>query len=137
MVKKVFDGDTLLVLIGGREEKVRLLGIDTPETDGPYTSLEPLGEEAKERAAELALGKKVGLVYGGTTLRDKYGRLLAYVHLPDGRVLNEALLEEGLAEAYRRFSHPRKSFYVYLEWKAWVERKGIWGPADEGRPFTP
>lgn len=132
VVTAVFDGDTLLVLTGGREEKVRLLGIDAPETDGPYTSLEPLGEEAKERAAELALGRKVGLAHGGTTLRDKYGRLLAYVHLPNGRVLNEALLEEGLARAYRRFDHPRKSFYVYLEWKAWVNRKGIWEPKAKG-----
>ncbi len=125
-VVRVFDGDTLLVRIEGRYEKVRLVGIDTPEKDGPYTTLEPYGNEATARTMELALKKVVKLSYGGSTMRDKYKRLLAHVTLPDGRILNEILLNEGFAEAYRKFSYTNKEKYLELERRARKKCKGLW-----------
>jgi len=122
----VYDGDTILVISGGKKMKIRLLGVDTPEKDGPYTKAEPLGQEAGRRVAELALRKKVTLIYGGDTLKDKYGRYLAHVILPDGRTLNEILLKEGLAEAYRKFGYSRKKLYRRLEANARTACLGIW-----------
>lgn len=122
----VYDGDTILVTSGGVKMKIRLLGIDTPEKQGPYTKAEPLGEEAGRRMTELALRKKVTLVYGGDSLKDRYGRYLAHVILPDGRSLNEIMLKEGLAQAYRRFRYSRKKLYQKLEAKAKAACLGIW-----------
>ncbi len=126
LVVHVFDGDTILISSRGRKLKVRLLGIDAPEKEGPYTKAEPLGEEAGRRATALALRKKVTLIYGGDSLKDKHGRYLAHVILPDGRTLNEIMLEEGLAEAYRKFKYSRKKRYHKLEAKAKAACRGIW-----------
>jgi len=126
IVTYVYDGDTIQTLLGGRKYKVRLLGIDTPETDGPYTKAEPLGEKAKARTKQLALGKKVTLEFGADSLRDKYNRLLAHVTLPDGRCLNQLLIQEGLAEAFHRGSYTRKKLYHKLEAEARKHRLGVW-----------
>lgn len=125
-VKHVFDGDTVLVWLNRREEKVRLLGIDTPEKNGPYTKAEFLGATASDRTCELALAKKVTLIFGGDRLRDRYGRLLAYVILPDGKSLNEILLQEGLARAYKKFRHDKKQDFIRLEREAKKRGIGIW-----------
>ncbi|VAX20948.1 hypothetical protein MNBD_NITROSPINAE04-319 [hydrothermal vent metagenome] len=125
-VVHVYDGDTILVVSGKEKMKIRLLGIDTPEKQGPYTKAEPLGEEAGRRMTELALRKKVTLIYGGDSLKDRYGRYLAHVILPDGRSLNEIMLKEGLAEAYRKFGYTRKKLYRRLEAKAKSACLGIW-----------
>ncbi len=126
LVTRVYDGDTIVVSLNGKEEKVRLLGIDTPEKKGPYTKEEPMSREASRRTAELALKKMVILVYGGETLRDRYKRLLAYVILPDGRTLNEILLKEGLAEAFRKFRYSDKERYFRLQKEARRMCVGIW-----------
>lgn len=126
LVVHVFDGDTILVRSGGEKIKVRLLGIDAPEKKGPYTKNEPLGEKARRRVIELALRRKVELIYGGKSQKDRYGRYLAHVILPDGRTLNEIMLEEGLAEAYRKFRYSRKKRYRRLEAKAKAACLGIW-----------
>ena len=126
LVIHVYDGDTVLISSGGEKLKVRLLGIDAPEKEGPYTKAEPLGEEARQRVTELALRKKVTLIYGGESLQDRYGRYLAHVILPDGRTLNEIMLEEGLAEAFRKFRYSRKKRYHELEAKANAACLGIW-----------
>lgn len=122
----VFDGDTLLATVDGKEEKIRLLGIDAPETDGPYTTLEPFGIEASKKLRSLTKGKVVTLLFGGSTLRDRYGRLLAHVILPDGRIANEVMLKEGYAEFYRRYSYTRKERYQKLEAEAKKSRRGMW-----------
>lgn len=122
----VYDGDTILVNVGGKKIKVRLLGINAPEKEGPYTKNEPLGDEARQRVIELALRKKVTLIYEGDSLKDKYGRYLAHVILPGGRTLNEILLKEGLAKAYRKFKYSRKKRYRKLEAKAKADCLGIW-----------
>ncbi len=125
-VVDVFDGDTILVDTGAKKMKVRLLGIDTPEKKGPYTKAEAGGAEASRRARELALEQEIDLQYGSDYIWDKYGRLLAYVVLPDGRAMNEILLKEGLAKVYRRSDHDERDRYLHLEEKARRACLGLW-----------
>lgn len=126
LIVHIYDGDTVLVRIGKREEKVRLLGIDAPEKDGPYTKAEPMWDEAEKLVERLSYNEPVTLVYGGSSRRDRYGRVLAHVVLEDGRTLNEILLKEGLARAYRKFDYTRKKNYLELEAEARRNCKGVW-----------
>ena len=89
---KVTDGDTIRL---GALGSVRLIGIDTPEV---YGGVECFGREASEFAERLLpVGTKVRYRVG-VEERDRYGRLLAYVWLPDGRMLNRVLVEQGYAQ---------------------------------------
>src|SRR5205809_2715187 len=101
-VERVVDGDTLRVIVGGRSRSVRLLGIDTPETHRPGTPVECGGPQATANMQALAPpGTRVQLVSDpGQDRVDRYGRLLAYVRLPSGRLAEEAQLEAGWATVY-------------------------------------
>jgi micrococcal nuclease len=92
-VIRVYDGDTIKIDNG---ESVRYIGIDTPETHHPYRPVEFLGKEATEVNKNLVGGKKVYLELD-IQKRDKYGRLLAYIFLPDGTFVNAELARLGYA----------------------------------------
>lgn len=131
-VTYVVDGDTLHVgqPDGDRQfTRVRLWGIDTPELkhrrDAPPD--QPFAREAKEAATRLAQNKVVTLKLESHRQRDRFGRLLAYVILPDGQSLNEAMVELGLARADRRFSHSLFNHYARLEDEARRQQLGLWG----------
>jgi micrococcal nuclease len=94
-VTNVVDGDTIDVMINNKEERVRLLLIDTPETKHPSKPIQPFGPEAFEFTERILLGKKVGLEKD-VSERDRFGRILAYVWLDD-HMHNETLIEKGLA----------------------------------------
>jgi micrococcal nuclease len=98
-VVKVVDGDTIEVSVGGGSERVRLIGIDTPETKDPRTPVECYGVEASARTAELlAPGTEVRLVRD-VEERDRYDRLLAYVYrVPDELFVNLSLARDGFAD---------------------------------------
>jgi micrococcal nuclease len=99
VVIEVVDGDTIDVAIGGREERVRLLGIDTPETVDPDRAPECFGSQASARTAELLPTGTEIRIERDVEGRDRYGRLLAYVfRRADGLLVNRALVEEGMAE---------------------------------------
>jgi micrococcal nuclease len=101
-VTEVVDGDTIDVEIGGRTERVRLIGIDTPETKKPDNPVECYGPEASAFTASLLpVGTEV-LIERDIVGRDDYGRLLGYVHLvdADGRAttfVNLEIVEQGYA----------------------------------------
>lgn len=97
-VISVTDGDTIRVRIGGDEERVRLIGIDTPETHGQGGLRECFGQEATDHTKRLLRpGTRVRLVRD-VEARDRYGRLLAYVYRDgDGLFVNMALAEGGYA----------------------------------------
>lgn len=98
VVTRVVDGDTVEARIGIRQETVRLIGIDTPETVHPRVGIEPWGPQASAfTKGLLPPGTPVRLELG-VQERDRYGRLLAYVYLSDGRMLNALLLKAGLAQ---------------------------------------
>lgn len=134
MVKWIYDGDTLEVEGAGT---VRLIGIDVPEKEASRRDryLADQGvSPARQRRASLAArefnikrvkGRQVWLVLDEPP-RDKYGRLLAYVYLPDGRLLNRLLVEQGMAVVYRRFSFNMKEDFLAAEAKARRNGSGLW-----------
>ncbi len=97
-VVRVIDGDTVVVDVGGTDEHVRLLGIDTPESVDPRSPVECFGKEAALRTtALLPPGTEVRLVRD-VEARDRYSRLLAYLYrVDDGTFVNLALVSEGYA----------------------------------------
>lgn len=129
-VIKVVDGDTIDIDIpNGRDNytRIRLWGIDTPETKHPEKGVMYFGPEAAEFTTKLTLEKKVTLYLDeANRTRGKFGRLLAYVKLPDGRFLNEVLLTEGFAYADSRFRHSFYNKYKQLESAARSQKKGLW-----------
>jgi micrococcal nuclease len=121
-VKWVADGDTVWLLSG---EKVRLIGIDAPETHHPTKPPEPFGTEAAEYLRALVEGKEVFLVLDQMT-KDEYGRTLAYLYLDD-LFINAHLVKEGYARASAR--KPNLTFerlFAELEGQARAQRKGMW-----------
>lgn len=109
-VSYVIDGDTIVVVQGGRKEKVRLIGIDTPESMENSKAFRDAERKGSDISVIISQGKKAtsflrGLIKKGDSVslefdvveRDKYGRLLAYVYLGDGRFLNELIVKSGFA----------------------------------------
>lgn len=129
-VVNVVDGDTIDINIADGEydhTRIRLWGIDTPETKNPETGVMYFGPEAAEFTKNLSYGKKVTIYLDeDNRTRDKYSRLLAYVKLPDERFLNEVLLSEGFAYADWRFRHSLYHKYKQLESTARSQKKGLW-----------
>ena len=126
----VIDGDTFDIDIPDSQSectRIRLLGIDTPEAKSEQTGVMYFGPEAEEFTKKLALGKSVAVYLDAPNpTRGKYGRLLAYVKLPDGGFLNEVLLTEGYAYADSRFSHSFYNKYRQLQSRARSGKKGLW-----------
>jgi micrococcal nuclease len=129
-VVNVIDGDTFDIDIpDGRYEhtRIRLLGIDTPEIHSEHTNVMYFGPEASEFTKKLALDKSITVYLDSPNpTRGKYGRLLAYVKLPDGSFMNEILLTEGYAYADTRFSHSFYNKYRQLQSRAKSSKKGLW-----------
>jgi len=129
-VVNIVDGDTIDIDIPDNKydrTRIRLWGVDTPETKNPKTGVMYFGPEAAEFTKKLALGKQVTVYLDeDNRTRGKYGRLLAYVKLPDGRFLNKVLLSEGFAYADTRFRHSFYHTYKQLEAVARSQKKGLW-----------
>ncbi len=129
-VVNVVDGDTIDVWLGGNETRIRLLGVDTPETVRPGSPVECFGKEASRYTEESLLGKIVSLETDRTQAEyDRYGRLLAYIFLDGESVsFNQTLLREGYATVYRS-SVPIELQDQFLEAErlAREEDKGLWG----------
>jgi micrococcal nuclease len=100
-VVKVVDGDTIHVLVRGRREKVRYIGVDTPETHHPSKPVQCYGARASAFNERLVGGERVRLVRD-VEERDRFGRLLAYVYRePDGLFVNAELARRGYARPLR------------------------------------
>ena len=126
-VSRVVDGDTIEVspAVDGNGE-VRLIGMDTPETKDPSEEVEPLGPEASAFATDSLMGQSVGLEFD-VEREDQYGRLLAYVYL-GGEMFNEALVEEGYAQAYPYEPNTRyEGRFAAAQEEARAAGIGIWG----------
>lgn len=127
-VTRVVDGDTLHILMNGRDQVVRLLLIDTPETHKPHTLVQPFGPEAEAFTRQLVEEKRVEIErdIGGDS-RDRYGRLLYYVYV-DGKSLQEELLIRGLARVAYVFPPNIRYLdrYREIEVLAKQHRVGIW-----------
>ena len=135
-VVRVIDGDTLEVQFNGKTEKVRLIGVDTPETVHPTIGEEPYGKAASNFTKSQLEGKQVTLELD-VQERDQYGRILAYVWL-NGKLFNEVLLREGYAQVA---TYPPNVKYVEKFTAAQKEAReagrGLWGGAEETEEQTP
>ncbi len=129
-VVNVVDGDTVDIDVEDGEyehTRIRLWGVDTPETKHPQTGVMHFGPEAADFTTKSALGKEVTVYLDiENRTRGYYGRLLAYVHLPGSDSLNELLLTEGFAYADLRFDHSLYNKYKQLEAAARSQEKGLW-----------
>ncbi|WP_164553381.1 thermonuclease family protein [Brevibacillus marinus] len=123
-VTKVVDGDTIKVQLNGREETVRLLLIDTPETNHPRHGEQPFGPEAKAFVTEILRDKTVQLEQDVTNGPDKYGRLLYYVYV-DGKSVQEMLLEKGLARVAYVYVPNVKHVDKYREIQRRAQEAGV------------
>lgn len=125
-VVRVVDGDTIIVDIDGSNERIRLIGIDTPESvHSDEERNTEYGRIAAEFTANQLEGKTVTLEYD-VEERDQYDRILAYVYL-DGKMFNETLLQEGLAKVTTYPPNVRYAdSFVELQKQAQKDRKGIW-----------
>lgn len=127
-VERVVDGDTVVVNEGGRRERVRLTGVDTPETVKPDSPVECFGPQASAETHRLLDGRDVRLEFDVETT-DRFGRQLAYVfRRSDGLFVNEALLRGGFAERFR--STPNRRYVDRLIAAESAARRaglGLWG----------
>ena len=134
IVSWVYDGDTLEIDTVGR---VRLIGIDSPEKEASRrdqylvdqgvsaTRQRHIYQAAKAFNIKQVKGQRVRLTLDKTP-QDRHGRMLAYVHLPDGQLLNRVLVEQGLAVVYRRFEFKMKDDFLAAEHKARRSHVGLW-----------
>ena len=146
-VKRVVDGDTF-ELDGkddnGKNLRVRLLGIDTPEkweskkpdSDAERTwkdkkTIQRLGEMASDYVKKMCEGKKVTLVpEPNYEDKDVYGRLLRYIYLEDGTFVNKKIIEDGYANAFRKYPVSRLEEFKKAEKEARENKRGLWGEVD-------
>ena len=130
-IVRVVDGDTIVVALAdtsGKHEKVRLIGIDTPETKKPNTPIECYGPEASARLHDLLPAGAAITLERDAEERDVYGRLLAYVHRADGLFVNEAMVTEGFAATLSiapNVAH-RDQLRADVD-AARANRRGLWG----------
>ena len=130
LVTHVTDGDTIGVGRGWRYEKVRLIGVDTPETVHPEKPVEFFGPEASEFTKKQLEGKKVHLEFEPSTQYDDYGRLLAYVFLMDGTLFNAELIKHGYARVIAPSPFHRYKEFRLHEKEARVAGLGLWAGKD-------
>jgi micrococcal nuclease len=129
-VIRVVDGDTILVRLDGQRERVRYIGIDTPESVSEQP-LESYGHPAAEENERLVGGREVTLTTD-VDPRDRFGRLLAYVRRePDGMFVNEALVRGGFATTLEIRPNVRYAgTFREAERRARAAGRGLWGACD-------
>jgi micrococcal nuclease len=126
-VVRVVDGDTIRVRLDGRTERVRYIGVDTPESVKPGTPVQCYAKRAAAANTALVAGRSVRLV-GDVEHRDRYGRLLAYVYRePDGAFVNAQLVRDGYARTLTiapNVAHARQ--FAQLAQTARRSGRGLW-----------
>lgn len=127
-VNHFVDGDTIAVNMNGKVETVRFVGIDTPETHKPNTPVQCYGPAAAAFTKNTIGRNRVRLVSDSlSTDRDRYDRLLRYVYLPDGTLVNEKLVQNGYAFYYPYFPFSKSKAFEADQKAAMAASKGVWG----------
>lgn len=129
-VVNVVDGDTLDIAIPDGEHentRIRLIGVDTPETKNPNVEQMYYGPQASDYVRQLSLDKKVRVIIDSVSpARDKYDRLLAYLQFEDESTLNELIIKNGFGYADLRFPHSRFENYAAIQSQAVKNKIGLW-----------
>ncbi|MBI4250398.1 thermonuclease family protein [Candidatus Uhrbacteria bacterium] len=131
LVTRAVDGDTLDVSMNGATERVRAIGIDTPEVVDLRKSVQYFGKESSETASKLLLNRTVRLVPDPTQNdRDTYGRLLRYVYRDDGLFFNKWMIENGYAHEYTYIiPYQFQAEFVEAAKVARKQERGLWAPS--------
>lgn len=127
-VVRVIDGDTMVVDINGEAETIRLIGLDTPETMDPRRPIQCFGIEASNKVKNILAGQKVNIETDPSQgMRDKYGRLLAFIFLPDGTLFNKMMIEEGYGHEYTyNLAYKYQAEFQAAEAQARKLKMGLW-----------
>ena len=130
-VVNVVDGDTIKVSINDEVKTVRLLAIDTPETKDPRKPVQCFGQQAANHLQSLLLDQPVHLepdtIQGD---KDRYGRLLRYIYLPDGTFVNAKMVRDGYAFAYTKLESDQLEHIKTQEAYAKDNGLGLWSECD-------
>lgn len=121
------DGDTITVDMNGRQERVRMIGVDTPEIHHPEKPVQCFAQTASDYTKALIGNQDVRLQADPLDdNRDIYGRLLRYVYLPDSTLVNLKLVQQGYGFAYTRFPYLRLLEFKEAEANAKNNNFGLW-----------
>jgi len=126
-VTKVEDGDTITVDMDGTQERVRLIGVDTPETQDPRKPVQCYGRVASNFTKELIGNQNVRLESDPLSdNRDRYNRLLRYVYLSDGRLVQAEIIRQGYGFAYTSFPFTKSDEFLSFQRVAIDQNLGLW-----------
>lgn len=126
-VVEFHDGDTITVDMNGVKEKVRFIGVDTPETHDPRKAVQCYGKSASEFTKTTIGNNPVRLEADPTNQnRDRYNRLLRYVYLPDGQLVNAEIIKQGYGFAYLGFPFQKSEEFRNLQTEARDSNRGLW-----------
>lgn len=127
LVTEVYDGDTIAVDMNGATERIRMIGVDTPETHKPNAPVQCYGPQASDYTTKNLDGQAVRLEADPTNdNRDRYGRLLRYVYLQDGTLWNQRLIEQGYGFAYLSFPFEKSADFAASQQAAQNQHQGLW-----------
>jgi len=122
------DGDTVEVNMAGKIERIRFIGLDTPEKNHPDKPVQCFAHAASQHLVDLIGLNPVRLEADPTNQnRDRYDRLLRYVYLPDGTLINAKQIEDGYGFAYTAFPFTKIDEFKQLEGDARQANRGLWG----------
>ena len=126
-VARFDDGDTIAVDMNGTEETIRFIGVDTPETHDPRKNVQCFGHAAADFTKNLISSNNVRLEADPlNTNRDRYGRLLRYVYLPNGTLVNLEIIKQGYGFAYTSFPSTKVDEFRAAEKEATDNNRGLW-----------
>lgn len=126
-VSEFVDGDTIAVDMNGKTEKIRMIGVDTPETHDPRKSVECFGQAAAAYTKQLIGDKPVRLEADSlSTNRDRYDRLLRYVYTADNKLVEAEIIKNGYGFAYVSFPFTKLDEFRTYEANAREQNRGLW-----------
>jgi micrococcal nuclease len=126
-VSKFVDGDTIDVKMSGVTESIRFIGVDTPETHDPRKAVQCFGQAAANFTKQLIGNQPIRLEADPlNTNRDRYNRLLRYVYLPDGTLVNGEIIKRGYGFAYTSFPFSKLEQFRQYQVEAQQAQRGLW-----------
>ena len=133
-VTEFVDGDTITVDMNGRSEKIRMIGVDTPETHDPRKSVECFGKAASEYTKQLIGDKPVRLEADQlSNNRDRYNRLLRHVYTHENKLVQAEIIRNGYGFAYVSFPFSKLEEFRGYEKEARDQKRGLWAGC---QPYT-
>ena len=126
-VVEVADGDTIVIDMDGTKERVRMIGVDTPETKDPRKPVQCFGQAASDFTKQLIGNQPVRLEADSlSSNRDRYDRLLRFVYLADGRMVETEIIRQGYGFAYTSFPFTKSDEFRAYEKEAREQNRGLW-----------